>query len=132
MTSFDGRPQSLLWTDPAPHSSPRRGGSDLRPGDDRRAGPAWISAQRRHALSHPARHGAAGVPAIPPGPQRRPQPAAVPGDAVRPEGAGDRQAARAGTVRRNVRAPVMAARILALVTWLCPALASAQGTCLLY
>src|SRR4029450_5321767 len=65
-------------------------------------------------------------------------PAGVSRDACWPEGAGDRQAARAGVVRRNVRAPVMgvagapmirsAARILAIVTMLCPTVASAQGT----
>src|SRR4029453_13070799 len=62
------------------------------------------------------------------------QPAGVSSDACWPEGAGDRQAARAGTVRRNVRAPVMgvvgapmtrsAARILAILTMLCPTVAS--------
>src|SRR4029434_5795578 len=82
--------------------------------------------------------GATGVPAIPPDPQRRPQPADVSSDACWPEGAGDRQAASAGTVRRNVRAPVMGvagalmirstARILAIMTVLCAAIASAQGT----
>src|SRR4029450_10437517 len=64
-------------------------------------------------------------------------PAGVSRDACWPEGAGDRQAARAGAVRRNVRAPVMgvagapiilsAARILAIVTMLCSTVASAQG-----
>ena len=54
----------------------------------------------------------------------------------RPQGAGDRQAARAGTVRRNVRAPAdgvagsddSCRADPRIVTLLCPALASAQGT----